>query len=541
MLFGTACTFGVLIFNLYKIQITEGNTYLAKAESQYNASGTLEPRRGSIYFLDKYDNKIPAVLNRSYPIIFAVPIEVEDVEKAASVLSEIFSISKATLVKKLSKPKDQYELIETRVLDQQLEVIQTANLPGIYLSSQESRFYPFATLASQVLGFVGENAEDGVLKGRYGLESEYDDQLRGERGQSSLEDQIKPRHGNDLELTIDRNIQARSEEILKKIVDQFDAEGGSVIVQDPKTGKILALANNPTFDPNAFASFPVQNFLNPAVQNIYEPGSVFKVITMASGIDSGAITPQTTYVDTGTLSLNGRTIANWDKKAYGKISMTEVIENSVNTGAAFAVKATGRDTFYRYLQQFGFGKPTNIGLPGEVSGSLRTLEEDTKDINFATASFGQGVSVTPIQLIAAMSAIGNKGVLMQPYLLESNEPRIIRRVIKEETAKLVSQMMVSAVNKAEVAHIPGYKVAGKTGTAQVPARGGYSEELIHTFAGYVPVSDPQFTILFKLDKPDKRLLAGATVVPAFRELAQFILNYYTIPPDSLSQETIDNP
>lgn len=213
--------------------------------------------------------------------------------------------------------------------------------------------------------------------------------------------------------------------------------------------------------------------------------------------------------------------------------MTEVIEQSINTGAAFAEKKTGHDTFYNYLLKFGFGELTDLELPGEISGTLRNLKSSFRDINFATAAFGQGVSVTPIQLVSAISTIANGGVLMKPYILENSSPTEVRRAISEEAAEKVTKMMVSAVDKAEIARISGYQVAGKTGTAQVPdfKKGGYSGEYIHSYVGFAPATDPRFTILMKVDKPKGAPLAGTTVVPAFRELAQFILNYYNIPAD----------
>lgn len=276
----------------------------------------------------------------------------------------------------------------------------------------------------------------------------------------------------------------------------------------------------------------MKNFLNPIIQYVYEPGSVFKPLTMAAGIDSGAFTPETTFIDKGSVTLNGKTILNWDKKANGKITMTEVIEGSVNTGAVFAEQKVGHKTFTAYVKKFGLGENTGIDLPDEVSGSINNLErKEARDIDFATASFGQGVSVTPIQMISAFSALANGGVLMRPFITEETSPTIVRRVVSGETATKVTGMMESAVEKAKIAAIQNFRIAGKTGTAFIPERGKYSDELIQTFVGFFPVSDPKATILIKLDKPNAPL-AGMTVVPAFRELAAFVINHYNIPPDA---------
>jgi len=257
---------------------------------------------------------------------------------------------------------------------------------------------------------------------------------------------------------------------------------------------------------------------------------------MAAGIDSEKITPETKYYDPGSITYNGYTIKNWDLKSHGWITMTETIEQSINTGAAFAERQTGHEKFYDYLLNFGFSDKTDISLPGELLGNLRNLTGNTREINFATASFGQGVSVTPVQLIGAISAIANGGNLMRPYFLDSEQPKIVRRVISEKAARQVSEMMVSAVNKAVIAHINGYNIAGKTGTAQVPdlINGGYTNQVINTYVGFAPAYNPKFAILFKLNRPKGAPLAGLTVVPAFREMAEFIINYYNIPPDNLA-------
>ena len=404
----------------------------------------------------------------------------------------------------------------------------------MYIRVSESRFYPFHALAAHVLGFVGETKEDSHHKGRYGIESFYNDELAGKR------DDLTSRfsrltEGSDVVLTIDRNIQSVVEEILEKLISDYRATSGTVIVADPKTGAILALGSAPDFDPNDYSSFSVSRFLNPAVESVYEPGSVFKLVTMAAGIDTGTVTPDTTYRDTGSLTLNGKTIKNWDEKSHGITTMTGVIENSLNIGAAFVESKIGHQVFLDYVNRFGVNEKTNVGLPGEVSGNTRSLEIDPRDINFATASFGQGVAVTPLQLIRAVSVIANKGIMMQPYIRADVGPKQVRRVISEETAKTITAMMVNAVDKNHVAHIPNYTVAGKTGTAQIPdfKHGGYTNEYVHTYVGFAPASDPRFIILVKIDKPAHAPLAGTTVVPAFREIAEFLLNYYTVPPDNL--------
>ncbi len=519
----TAIIFGsysALVFNIYTLQVKKSGYYSARAASQNQLSSTNVEKRGGIYFTDKNGNKIPAAINREYPVIYAVPKEISDVDEATELLALVLKTDSAKLKNLLKNPKDLYKLLLAKASSEQVAKIKSLGIKGVYVDSAYFRFYPFGPLAAHVLGFVGPNETNGAQEGRYGLESYYENLLQKK----------------DLVLTVDINIQSQAEKILKGLIDQYAAVSGTVIVQDPKTGKILAMGSYPNFDPNDYSKSSLKNFINPAIQTVYEPGSVFKVLTMSAGIDSGKITPDTTFYDSGSLVLNGKTIKNWDKKAHGTVTMTEVIEQSINIGAAFAEKKTGHDIFYNYLLKFGLDKPTGIGMPGEIVGKLANLKAAFREINFANASFGQGVSVTPIELIGAISAIANGGTLMKPYLTSSTQPQSVRSVLSPNTAQKVAGMMVSAVRKAGIAQIPGYEIAGKTGTAQVPdfKKGGYEDEYIHSYAGFAPASAPKFTILMKIDKPKGAPLAGMTVVPAFRELAQFILNYYNIPADNLA-------
>lgn len=528
-------SYSALIWNLYTVQIEKGNDYIQRAEAQNRAANFLEPRRGRIIFTDKNKNFSPAAINREYPSIYAVPKEIEDAAEAANMLGPILGIDVSELELKFSKKDDPYELLIRRSNEGQVERIETLNLKGIYTGTNFSRFYPLGALGSHLVGFTAPNLEEDRPAGRYGLEAFYENHLAGKPGEIIGEKVVSPQHGKDLLTTIDAVIQERAAAILEKLVKDYRAESGIVIVQNPTSGAILAMQNYPAFDPNRYSEFSIADFLNPAVQGIYEPGSIFKVITMAAGLDAGKITPDLAYVDSGSVTYNGRTIRNWDLKAHGRITMTQVIEQSVNTGAVFAERQIGHETFLHYLKKFGFDSPTGIDLPGEVGGNIRNLEEDGRDINFANASFGQGIAVTPIQLLRAISAIANGGIMMRPYINAELQPQSEGRVISEEAAKQVTAMMVSAVDKAQVAAIPYYSVAGKTGTAQIPdfKRGGYTDQVINTYVGFAPASKPKIIVLFRLDKPAGAPLAGLTVVPAFRELTEFILNYYNVSPDRL--------
>ena len=526
--------YAVLIGKLYNVQIEKGAEYQARAESINKLIEDLVSKRGSIFLTDKDDALIPAAIKKDYPTIYAIPSKIEDVAEAANLLSGITDIAVETLEKLLNKPSDPYESIVKKAPIEMVDKVKEAAIPGIEIEMKSNRFYPQGTLAAHVVGFWGIG-NDNTPHGQYGIEHFYEEKLQGKLDEVEGDKIKEAESGEDVMLTIDRTIQLEAERILDDLVTTYNAESGTVIVEEPKTGKIIALANAPTFDPNKYGESEIKNFLNPAVESIYESGSIFKVITMASGIDAGKITPDTTYNDIGEVRINDRVIKNWDLQAHGRVTMTNVLEESINTGAVFAERQIGHETFLEYLLKFGFENATGVDLPGEVTGNLTPLKKNVADINYATASFGQGISVTPIGLINALAAIANDGYLMRPYITKDKEPETIRRVISKQTADTVTEMMVSAVDKAKVARIKSYAVAGKTGTAQVPdfKNGGYTEDVINTYVGFTPATNPRFIILVKLDKPYGAPLAGLTVVPAFRNLAEFMLHYYNIPPDRL--------
>jgi cell division protein FtsI/penicillin-binding protein 2 len=520
--------FAALVANIYILQVREGSMYAQKAQAQQEINTQGQMVRAPIYFTDKNGNDIPAALNKEYPTIYAVPQEIEDPAEAAHELSGIVNIDADTLQARLSKPHDLYELLVNKATDRQVSAVKELHLAGMHIRNVTYRFYPYGPMGAQLLGFLAP-AADGTFQGRYGVELQFDKQLHT-MGEANNADDSESEQA--LHLTIDRTIQAEAEHIISDLVSTWHADGGSVLVQDPYTGAIRAMVSVPSFDPNSYADYSLNNFINPIVQLEYEPGSVFKVLTMSAGIDSGAITPDTTYYDSGSVTINGRTIKNWDLKAHGTQTMTNVIEKSLNTGAVFAEKQTGHDVFTSYVKKFGFGEKTGIMLPGELNGDIGNLSGG-RDVNYATAAFGQGVAVTPLQMINAFSAVANGGVLMKPLITRDQQPEVIRRVISTETAHKVVGMMVSAVDKNIIAHIPQYAVAGKTGTAYIPdfKNGGYTDNVNNTFIGFAPASHPRFVVLIRMNNPEDAPLAGHTVVPAFKQMAEFLLNYYAVAPD----------
>src|SRR3989344_703293 len=487
-------SYAALLFHLYDIQIRNGEYYLAKAESQYLASGFINSKRGIIYFTDRDGALIPATLNKDFRTVYAVPKRIEDAKEAANALSLIIEKPPEELEKAFSDKKSVYKVLAKKADNELIKKIENLAMEGIVVGKELARFYPSGKTASHLLGFVGSDEKNIEEKGKYGIEEFYDSPLSAKpadvkTGPPEVE------NGSDITLTIDFNIQCEAEKILSKLMEAHAAVEGTIIVADPRTGKIISMASAPAFDPNSFFSYPYEILVNPATKHISEPGSVFKVLTMAAAIDAKKITPLTTYVDAGQLKISGRIIQNFDFSKFGphgKTTMTEVIERSLNTGAVFAERQIGRDLFLEYLKKFGLDEETGIDLPAEEKGSLRQLNPKARDVAFATASYGQGVSVTPIELVQAISVIANGGNLMRPYVNSALEPRIIRRVISEKTAREVTNMMISAVDKNLVGKINGYKIAGKSGTAYIPnfKIGGYTEDVINTDVGFGAASAP---------------------------------------------------
>jgi len=528
----------VLGLQLYDLQIAKGSFYSLRAATQYHLAGFMEPHRGLITITDRNGDRFPVAANKPYQVVIGVPREIRDIDTAVENLSPILNVE-ANVLRALLSKKNSYQVLLKNPTPEQVTHIREVDIAGIRIDEQEKRLYAHNTLASHVIGFMAPSGDDAVV-GRYGIEKQFEKTLAGVAGSFENGDIVDATQGADIALTIDRQIQTQAEIILKKLIKEKGAEGGTIIVQEPATGKIIAMTSAPDFNPTEYSDYPLKNFTNPAVQGQYEPGSVFKVVTAAIGLDTKAFTPETTYNDTGILQFkDGTTIRNWDLKAHGIVTMKNVIEESLNTGTAFMQTKIGNTPFYKYVTAFGFGEPTGIELPGELGGNLKNIKTHTADIDFATASFGQGIAVTPLQMITAVSTIANRGSLMKPFIITDTKPHEVRRVLTKEAADQTTAIMVSAVEKARVARIPHFTVAGKTGTAQAVdfVRGGYTKDVINTYTGFFPASKPKITILIKLDKPKGAPLAGTTVVPAFRELAEFIIDYYGIPPDNLSKES----
>jgi cell division protein FtsI/penicillin-binding protein 2 len=534
-----------IICRLVFLQILNHNYYLALAKGQQEFFEQIKGERGEIFLKDKEGNLYPLAINKEFFLVFVSPKEIKEKEKVAEILSEILNLEKGEILEKLKK-NSFYEIIKRKLNSEEIEKLKKLKFSGIYLKKETLRYYPQKTLLAKIIGFLG-----GEEKGQYGLEGYYDDWLSGKKKflkDSFFSKFLLDQKGADLILTLDYNIQYKAENLLKKAKENFDIKEGTIIVLEPFLGKIIALANFPNFDPNQYSK--VKNweiFQNGALQKLFEPGSTFKAITLAAALNEEKITPETTYIDEGKIKVQGHIIRNYDFKKWGKRTMTEVLEKSINTGVVFAKEKIGDQTFLKYIKDFGFFEKTGVDLEGEVFSQNSQLKNGYK-INFATASFGQGIEVTPLQLARAYCAIINGGKLVRPYIVEKIikdgkeieiQPKISNdKVISLKTSAQLTAMLVSVVKNgfAKGAQISGYYIGGKTGTSQIPfsvlgiKKKGYSEKTFQTFVGFGPAFNPKFLILVTLTAP-KTKSAVFSAVPIFKELAKYIIDYWQIPPD----------
>ncbi len=534
---GTSAAILLLVARLAYWQLAPHDGLLAVTDPP---AQTIRPRRGAI--LDRRGS--PLAVEIDVYRVSAAPNQIRDPSQTARKLAPLLKRPMEEIWDAIRDPERRYALLATEVPQETAKAIETLGLPGIYLEPQPRRWYPNDALAGHVFGFV--NQEGAAL---YGLEEYYDEELRGRKGvwlTGALEPRFKPpRDGYDLVLTLDRAVQAVVEEHLAAAVERFDATGGDVVVLNPKTGAVLAMASYPPFNPNEYATTPPERWPNPAISVLYEPGSVVKVLTMAAGLQAGVITPDSTYEDEGTIEYGGVEISNWDRRAHGTTSMTRLLELSLNVGAVHIADALGRERFYNFMQRFGLGRLTGVDLAGEVAGILRTPDDPNwYPADLATNSFGQGMATTPLQITVAIAALANDGILMRPYLVDRimdgervvrrTRPTAVRRVVSKAVAKAVRKMMISVVdNEVVKARVPGYTVAGKTATAQIPVEGGYDKHsTIASFIGFIPGDDPQLVVLVKLDRPNVHQGAEAAA-PVFAEIAEELVQLFDIPPDNV--------
>ncbi len=548
--------FAVLVsVQLVKVQVLQHDRYAKEATAVRRGNDTFYARRGSI--LDRNGNVLATSVDTWD--IYISPRAWKDAERAAKAsesLAPLLKANPASLRASVRQSEGGDVLIKRDVDYETGRLILKAAIPGVIALANTARMTPEGDTGASVLGFIGQ---DNV--GLAGIEAQYNDILQGKPGRAIYERDttgepipfgqyiaIKPEQGKDLVLTIDRHLQALAEKRLAQAMKDHRAQGGALIIMDPATGDILAMATWPSLQYSTLDlsdGKQIELLRNRAVTDLYEPGSVMKVITAAAAIDAGVVTPDTGYVDNGVTYIYDVPIRNWDNNVYGPQTMTGVLQNSINTGAVFMAQALGADLFHQYMDAFGFGRPTGIDLSGEASGIVRRpADRDWSPVDLATQAFGQSISVTPIQMLTAIAAAINGGNVVRPHLVKAYvgpdgqrqevAPEIVSRAVSEETSAKVRAMLYQVVNPGH-SH-PGqpqnYTAGGKSGTANVPIPNGYDDRQVASFVGFAPADNPKVLIMVKLDQNQDLMTGTQAAAPVFASLADEVLAYMNVRPDA---------
>lgn len=549
----------LLLGRLYFVQVVHGDEYSERADRQYVRPQEGLFSRGGIFFEDKDGSRVYAATVKSGYSLTINPMKIEDAEALYETLTEVVPLERGEFLAHTARHDDPYEVVARRLSREEANAISAFELPGVALYKEQWRYYPGRSLAAQTLGFVA--FDENTLTGRYGLERYYNNVLKRDTDTtnvnffaevfSNLGDILgddEERRGN-LVATIEPTVQAELEKTLTGVRTEWRSRSAGGIIVNPKTGEVYALAVNPTLDLNDFQNAPnLSVFDNPLVESVFEMGSIMKTVTMAIGLDTGAVTSYTKYDDKGSTVLDGGNarISNFDGKARGVVDMQQVLGESLNTGAAFVVEKTGNKKFADYLRKFGLGEETGIDLPGEVRGFLDNLTSP-RDVEYATAAFGQGIALTPIATVRALAALGNGGYLITPHIVKRVEYDVgparkvfynpTEQAISKETSEEITRMLVHVVDEyllGGTVKLDRYSVAAKTGTAQIanPAGGGYYDDrFFHSFFGYFPAYDPEFLVFLYNDEPVGARYASETLTHPFIDLTKFLISYYEIPPD----------
>lgn len=537
----------IIIIRLSYIQIIRPDTFYS---NNYLHTDTISASRGEIF--DR--NGEALVLNRTTYQAFALPQKITDKEAFIKKIDAILQVGEATIDAKLDMSK-QWIPIKSGVSQAERKKLASLKLEALGFDEQSSRFYPESSLAAQLLGFVGKDNE-GDDTGYFGIEGFYSRDLAGLPGLFLTErdmlgkpifvgtqDMVRGEDGRDLYLTIDKVVQHIAKSKLLAGIERYQAKEGCVIIANPKTMEILALACLPDYDPDTYFKFSEGYFTNPTITNLFEPGSIFKPLIVASALNEKAIKPDEKFNEDGPAVVSGYQIKTWNDKYEGNITFTRSLEKSSNVGMVRIGERLGEKQLYSYLQKFGLGEATNIDLQGEVSGYLKP-QKDFYKIDFATATFGQGLVVTPIQMIRAFASLLNGGYILEPHVVKSLKtsdgkvkdirPKTVRKIFSEKTSLQIRNMLKQTVEHAEAKwdRPVGYSIGGKTGTAQVAVEGQYdASKTVASFIGFAPVDDPKFVALVIYKEPKSSPWGSETAAPTFFQIAKELLVYYNIAPD----------
>lgn len=549
----------LLIVRLYQIQIHQAAAYQEKAERQYVHTAKDVYNRGSIYFTTKDGEKVSAASVTSGYLLAVNPTLITDAGAVYEQIKNLIDFSRDEFITKATLPNRTYVEIEPKLGEEAYNSIKDLDIDGVMLYRNQWRYYPGDSASARTIGFVGFGSDDGQLRGKYGLERYYDETLYRDNtilsvnffaeifsNLGSLVFENETKKSGSVVTTIEPTVARMLDRILEETQTQYNSKLTGGIIMDPKTGAIYAMNAVPTFNLNARGTTSIEQFENPLVEDVYEMGSIIKALTMAAGLDSKVITPQSTYYDAGFLDLNTYTIKNFDGKGRGTVDMQQVLNQSLNTGVSHIVKLMGKDKFRNYFEGLKLGSESGIDLPSEAQGLMQNLKSP-RDVEYATASFGQGIAMTPIATARALATLGNGGHLVTPHIVKSiqyddgSEKEVSypngAQVFTTETSETVSRMLTTVVDDAlrggKVA-LPHHSIAAKTGTAQManPNGGGYYEDrYLHSFFGYFPSYDPKFIVFLYTVDPRGVKYASETLTEPFMDITKFLINYYSIPPD----------
>jgi cell division protein FtsI/penicillin-binding protein 2 len=538
--------FLIILGKLFYLQVLNPNIFT----SDYIKTQKIAPKRGKIYDT----NMQPLALNQATYVLFAEPHTIKDKEYVVHKIDEILHIGEATLEARIDDSK-RWVRVAAGVTPEMRDKIKALNINGLGFDEETKRFYPEASLSAHILGFVGKN-NNGEDIGYVGIEGFYEKDLTGLPGVLKSErdllgrpifvgtqDWVDAENGRDLVLTIDKTVQNIVKEKLKEGVINSEAKSGCAIAVDPMTMAILASSCLPDFDPEIYHTYTDNDiFKNQAIADLYEPGSTFKPLIMAAALEEGVLKPKDTYDEEGPVKIADAVVRNYNNEYSGKITMTHILEKSSNVGMIYVGEKLGKEKLYTYIDKYGFGSMTGIDLEGEASGYIKPIAS-WYPIDFATATFGQGVAITRLQLIRAFAAIINGGYLMKPYVVKEvvegtnhykREPQIVRRVLSEKTSAQMRDMLVSVVDYAKIDwdRPEGYKVGGKTGTAQIAVSGNYDpSKTIASFIGFAPAEKPKFLILVVMKEPGGHGFGSTAAAPVFFAITKELLSYYNVVPN----------
>lgn len=534
--------FLVLVGRLFYWMILRGPELQTKSARQHQTVTVLKAKRGNI--LDSEGGILAGTKNLYHLFVYKPQLTISKNDLVEELLNSL------SLTEEASTESDLRQYLQNRLslasnwislkhylTPEEKTKIEAKKIVGLGFEDEYVRFYPESSMAAQILGFVGQDAA-GQEQGYFGLEGYFDRLLKGREGKIRTEKDgqgnpilignyqfLHAIEGKSINTTIDKKTQYIAENILKEGIEKYGALAGNIIVMEVKTGKIRAMASFPNYDPGKFSEFDKRSYKSPVTADLFEPGSIFKPLVMAAAINENLVTADTKCdICSGPITIGKYSIRTWDETYRANSSMTDVIVHSDNTGMVFAARKLGVEKFVEYLKKFGFGKKTNIEIQEEVSGTLRE-PKDYRDVDLATNSFGQGIAVTSIQMIAAMNTIANGGKYISPTLVEGTKP-IVRDVLSQKSVGEITQIMVQAVNSGEAkwAKPKGLTVAGKTGTAQIPIEGHYDpEKTIASFIGFFPAENPRLTMLVSLREPQTSQWGSETAAPLWFTVAKQLL------------------